>query len=109
MRATVSGWGLTSLSVGVGARPDTLHEVSIPLVPPEACAAAWGDWVTDKMICAGYEKLVKGACYGDSGGPLMVQESSGQWLQVGIVSWGPYGCISFDKYDVFTRVSQFTD
>ena len=42
------------------------------------------------MICAGYPKLVKGACYGDSGGPLMVQDSTGQWLQIGIVSFGPW-------------------
>ena len=109
VRATATGWGVHVADFTAPA-PDALHEVSIPLVPLETCKAAYGSWlVTDKMICAGYQKLVKGACYGDSGGPLMVQDGNGQWLQIGIVSWGPPGCVAFGQYDVFTRVSQFTD
>lgn len=61
------------------------------------------------MICAGYDTLTMGACYGDSGGPLMVQRSDASWVRIGIVSWGPSGCVAFELYDVFTRVSKFTD
>jgi len=105
LRATVTGWGRTE----TGMYPDALREVAIPLVAHDVCNAAMYGVITNEMICAGYPKLVKGACYGDSGGPLMVQDSTGQWLQIGIVSFGPSGCISFSRYDVFTRVSSFAD
>ena len=61
------------------------------------------------MICAGYETLSKGACYGDSGGPLMVQQPDASWTQIGIVSWGPSGCLASGEYDVYTRVSRYSD
>ena len=109
MRATVTGWGMSDLSAQYGY-PDALREVSLPLVSREQCARnLWYETITDKMICAGYETLTMGSCYGDSGGPLMVQEADASWSQIGIVSWGPYGCIDVGRYDVFTRVSQYTD
>ena len=47
--------------------------------------------ITDNMICAGIENGSTDACFGDSGGPLIV--FSGGVFQAGIVSWGPSsGC-----------------
>lgn len=110
MRATVIGWGAKNASFFELEYPDALREVSLPLVSQEHCARnLWYETITENMICAGYETLTMGACYGDSGGPLMVQKADASWSQVGIVSWGPSGCIDAGRYDVFTRVSRYTE
>ncbi|MEN0040447.1 MAG: serine protease [Pseudomonadota bacterium] len=44
--------------------------------------------VTQNMICAGMASGKQTTCKGDSGGPLMVKDGNGRWLQVGVVSWG---------------------
>ena len=111
MRATVIGWGQSNLDFWAGTPyPDALREVGLPLVTHEQCAASYFGVITDNVICAGYEPLTKGACYGDSGGPLMIQKGDGEWQQIGIVSFGPYSCVSAygGGYDVFTRVSRYT-
>ncbi len=72
-----------------------------------------GSALTDNMICAGVPSGEKTSCSGDSGGPLMVRQNDGSWLQVGIVSWGrePLGsnqrCGHADLYSVYTRVSRY--
>ena len=47
-----------------------------------------GDRLSANMICAGTASGEKTSCNGDSGGPLMIRQTDGTWLQVGIVSWG---------------------
>lgn len=74
-----------------------------------------GNALTDNMICAGVASGKKTSCSGDSGGPLMIRQADGSWLQVGIVSWGrePLGaterCGHEDLYSVYTRVSKYFD
>ena len=74
-----------------------------------------GNALTDNMICAGTASGEKTSCSGDSGGPLMIRQNDGGWLQVGIVSWGrePLGaanrCGHKDLYSVYTRVSNYYD
>ena len=110
VRATVIGWGAKNYDWISIDYPDALREVSVPLVSNEKCAQyLYYEVLTGNMICAGYDTLTKGACYGDSGGPLMVQKPDASWAQIGIVSWGPYGCTSYGQYDVFTRASRYTD
>jgi hypothetical protein len=109
LRATVIGWGAKSTLGWSYEYPDALREVSLPLVANLWCGRnLYGMTVTDNMLCAGYETLTMGACYGDSGGPLMVQQPDASWTQIGIVSWGPPGCIAAGVYDIFTRVSRYT-
>ncbi|MCL4826883.1 MAG: serine protease [Caldilinea sp.] len=109
LRATVIGWGAKSSSGWSYEYPDALREVSLPLVDNARCGRnVYFTTITDAMLCAGYETLTMGACYGDSGGPLMVQQPDASWRQIGIVSWGPSGCTADGMYDVFTRVSHFT-
>jgi len=106
-RGTVTGWGAME---GGPSGSDVLREVAIPLVARDICNApeAHNGRVTVDMLCAGYAKGGKGACYGDSGGPLMIPHAeSTEWLQVGIVSWGPAGCDRQDGYSIFTRVASF--
>ncbi len=44
--------------------------------------------VTDDMICASANNGLANHCEGDSGGPLIVKDADGKWVQVGVVSWG---------------------
>jgi hypothetical protein len=110
LRATVIGWGAKSTSGWLFDFPDALREVSLPLVDNVRCGRnVYFTTITDNMLCAGYETLTMGACYGDSGGPLMVQQPDASWTQIGVVSWGPSGCVAVGMYDVFMRVSRFTE
>lgn len=74
-----------------------------------------GEALTGNMLCAGIASGQRTSCYGDSGGPLMVRQNDGSWLQVGIVSWGrePLGamqpCAHEDLYSVYTRVGNYFD
>jgi lysyl endopeptidase len=104
--ATVTGWGDLSFN---GPSPNTLHQVSVPIIANEVCNAsiAYNGRVTENMFCAGLAEGGKDSCQGDSGGPLVVPNAQGDgWLQAGIVSWGE-GCAFPNKYGVYTRVAQF--
>ena len=104
--ARVLGWGATE------ARPrsDTLLEAPVPLVSLAECRRVYrphGYLITENMLCAGYAAGGRDACQGDSGGALAVWDAqAGQWVQIGIVSWGR-GCALPEMYGVYTRVSHF--
>ena len=107
--ALVLGWGDTY-------KPDTgkLQEVTVPVVSNAECNRAhlatgdyYEDPVTENMMCAG--KAGKDSCVGDSGGPLLVKDESGTWIQAGLVSWGGDICGDRDLYGVYTRISLMTD
>ena len=131
--ATVTGWGLTRwlvpqkdqqgrvtgfvdgstnqpIDLAKAQSPD-LHKVAIPLVDVTQCAAAYGAQGTTidrRNLCAGMPEGGKDSCQGDSGGPLMTQTASGEWRQIGVVSFG-IGCAIKGKPGVYTRVSAFSD
>lgn len=90
--------------------PDQLMQVAIYPVPIAPCRRTHGSYyVGESNLCAGSGgDELKGACYGDSGGPVVMKKSSAQKdVQVGIVSWGSAGCSDADKPEVLTRVSYF--
>lgn len=74
-----------------------------------------GPALTDNMICAGVASGARTSCRGDSGGPLLMRQPDGGWIQVGVVSWGrvPIGaekaCGHENLYAVYTRVSNYFD
>ncbi|XP_063607906.1 venom protease-like [Penaeus indicus] len=100
---TVIGWGDTKN--GKGAYPDAAREVNVPIRDCKSEIIA-GSPITPQMMCAGRKKSknksAKGACFGDSGGPLFVNED-GKYTQVGIVSFGQ----SCFKPTVYARVTEF--
>lgn len=76
-----------------------------------------GPALSENMICAGVSTGERTSCNGDSGGPLMIKQPDGGWLQVGLVSWGriPLSgnnssrCGHAELYGVYTRLSQYFD
>lgn len=102
-----AGWGTTAES---GSLARVLNKVEIPLVTTEACNAttAYDGDITDRMICAGLIKGGKDSCQGDSGGPLFMTQTSGDFLLLGVVSWGE-GCARPNKYGVYSKVNVVVD
>ena len=97
-----AGWGRTSQG---GPASDTLLEVTVPIIDRDTCNAldSYNGVVTDNMLCAGYMSGGKDSCNGDSGGPLIANNTL-----IGIVSWG-YGCARETKPGVYTNVKQYAD
>ncbi|XP_053619446.1 mucin-3B-like isoform X2 [Plodia interpunctella] len=106
---TVVGWG--QLYEHERVFPDTLQEVELPVISTAECRRRTRLLplyrVTDDMFCAGYERGGRDACLGDSGGPLMCQES-GRWYIYGVTSNG-YGCARAKRPGVYTKVSNYID
>jgi secreted trypsin-like serine protease len=94
-----------------GANSDALMQASIPVVSQNVCQQAYltthpTSIPTDNMFCAGNVNGVKGACSGDSGGPIVLQGING-WIQGGITSQGPSPNCGQDIYSTYTRISNY--
>ncbi len=103
--------GSTATVVGLGQLngsqnpPNTLRKVNLSIVSNSQCKQAWGNSITNNMLCAGGTSSGGiGACMGDSGGPLFVS-IEGQRVQAGVVSWGHSDCAEPSIYDVYARTS----
>jgi secreted trypsin-like serine protease len=102
------GWGSTR--DGSRTQQRYLRTAQVPHVSDADCDDAYSDEggiVRSDMICAG--NLRHGGvdtCQGDSGGPMVRRDAAGNWVQVGIVSWG-VGCGQRGYPGVYTQVSRF--
>lgn len=96
----VSGWGSTQNN---NESNKQLRSVMVPKVNQRRCSRAYTVFggITDRMICAGYDRGGKDACQGDSGGPLVDRTNN---TLIGVVSWG-YGCASPRYPGVYSKVS----
>jgi len=99
--AAVSGWGY--LADGDETLPLQLQAVNIFIISRPECDYAFAAWggITENMFCAGVPGGGHGACFYDSGGPLVVD---GQLA--GIVSWGA-GCGDARYPTVYSNVANF--
>ncbi|TSQ92663.1 Ovochymase-2 [Bagarius yarrelli] len=88
----VAGWGLMKER---GQMASVLQEVQLDLVDPAICRHVLQTIRPElqnlTVLCAGPDRGGKDACQGDSGGPLLCPRTDGQWVLVGITSWGK-GC-----------------
>jgi uncharacterized repeat protein (TIGR01451 family) len=108
----VAGWG-DIRNYGPSNYPGRIYETTVPIVANDACAPAYDypdspNSVTPGMLCAGLAWGGRDTCFGDSGGPLMVDDGAGGAFQAGITSFGT-GCAIAGFYGVYTRVAVFAD
>lgn len=103
-RVAVTGWG--NIDPDGERFPTRLREAEMPVVADATCQLIYGQsFSASLMVCAG--RLGTGgvdACQGDSGGPLLAERSDGEWVQVGITSWG-VGCGLAQYPGVYTEVA----
>jgi secreted trypsin-like serine protease len=98
---TVAGWGAASEG---GAQQRYLLKADVPFVPDSTCRSAYPSMKTAVEICAGFPQGGTDTCQGDSGGPMFRRDNAGQWIQVGIVSYGR-GCARPNYPGVYAEVS----
>ncbi|XP_019639400.1 PREDICTED: neurotrypsin-like [Branchiostoma belcheri] len=101
---SIVGWGKANSSDT--SFSDILREASVPFIPRQECRdRAYGNMVTDRMMCAGFWEGGVDTCQGDSGGPLLCQQDGG-WTVWGVTSWGD-GCARPEWPGVYTAVEEF--
>ena len=88
-RVWATGWGL------IDGNPETgtslLHEVDLRLVD---CSSALG-FSDSLFFCV---TGADGACRGDSGGPLMIRDKVGAYLQIGVSTFSDRDCEHFSAW-----------
>jgi secreted trypsin-like serine protease len=103
---TIMGWGQTAEASPAQQR--RLRFAEVPVVADKRCAKAYAatgvSLVREDSICAGRRGV--DTCQGDSGGPMVHRDATGDWVQVGIVSWG-LGCARPGYPGVYSQVSTF--
>lgn len=101
---TIAGWGADREG---GNQQRHLLKAAVPFVDDATCGSAYSDLVADEELCAGFmDEGGIDSCQGDSGGPMFRKDDAGEWIQVGIVSWGD-GCARAGAPGVYTEVSHF--
>ncbi|XP_041801227.1 elastase-1-like [Chelmon rostratus] len=102
----ITGWGRTSTNGNLSAQ---LKEAYLPVVDHKTCSSNgwWGSSVKTTMVCAG--GYSEAGCSGDSGGPLNCLVD-GKYYVHGVTSFvSGYGCNTYQRPTVFTRVSAFIE
>uniref|UniRef100_A0A4W3JYT6 Peptidase S1 domain-containing protein n=1 Tax=Callorhinchus milii TaxID=7868 RepID=A0A4W3JYT6_CALMI len=87
--------------VGWGAKQE-----NVKIIDQALCNKRMKHQITTQMLCAGYLTGEIDACDGDSGGPLLCEESSGKWFVAGVVSAGE-GCARSGLAGIYTRLAKF--
>uniref|UniRef100_A0A4W3KJ95 Peptidase S1 domain-containing protein n=1 Tax=Callorhinchus milii TaxID=7868 RepID=A0A4W3KJ95_CALMI len=101
----IVGWGAKQEN---GECPISLHlqVATVKIIDQALCNKRMKHQITTQMLCAGYLTGEIDACDGDSGGPLLCEESSGKWFVAGVVSAGE-GCARSGLAGIYTRLAKF--
>lgn len=101
---TIAGWGADKEG---GEQQQKMLKATVPFVDDATCKKAYSELVEGEELCAGLiDEGGIDSCQGDSGGPMFRKTEAGEFIQVGIVSWGE-GCARKGKPGVYTEVSTF--
>ncbi|XP_064116269.1 transmembrane protease serine 11F-like [Macrobrachium nipponense] len=109
--AIVSGWGRNE----VAKLQSQLHYVQATVIKNSVCDQRWNSngaargFIVSSMMCM--DSSSGDSCNGDSGGPSIHEQppGSGNYVQVGIVSFGSGTCTDASLPGVYTRVSYYRD
>ncbi|WP_305844450.1 S1 family peptidase [Photobacterium leiognathi] len=112
----IRGWGKTSQQNQFAS--DVLMEASAPFYSDQECydytndkkkyQSPWIQSTNDPYKICTSSKINVGMCNGDSGGPLIYTDQSGQKIQVGVSSYSSKDC-GDDSPEIYTRVGAFSD
>ncbi|CAM1293481.1 TMPRSS6 (predicted) [Pycnogonum litorale] len=102
----IAGWGYIYPNERV--KSEKLKEAELKVIDNENCTRILKYEFHDNMICAA--DLINGtdACQGDSGGPIMLPQSDGTKILVGIISFGR-GCAIKGLVAGFTKLSKYIE
>ncbi|CAD7086794.1 unnamed protein product [Hermetia illucens] len=104
--AIVMGFGYSSHDFKLGT--DLLY-THVKIVPSSHCVDFPESPELSKIICTeGYNTMSDGTCAGDSGGALVVKDHNGDYVQIGITSFGADGC-ALNSSSGYTRVGSYLD
>ncbi|CAB9516170.1 Chymotrypsin-like elastase family member 1 [Seminavis robusta] len=98
------GFGQTTAGSSTGTGSDTLQKLTYSAISDTDCATAWGSRVSASSNICAQNTATTGACFGDSGGPLMATDKT---TQLGLISGGSSNCASGGVPDVYTEVANF--
>ncbi|HEX5927992.1 MAG TPA: serine protease [Solirubrobacterales bacterium] len=101
----LAGWGLTSPNSR--SAPDNLRFTSNVVLDPGSCRSRTRSYyppysTAEQMCTIDPPDRRNGACFGDSGGPVIAQRADGTPVEIGIVSTGGPQC-STKVPNIFTR------
>lgn len=86
---TVAGWG--AVTSPKQTFPDRMEKASVPIVSDSRAEEFYpNEFSRNLMVAAGGEE--RDTCTGDSGGPIFDRTGSGEFIQVGITSFGKDVC-----------------
>ena len=97
---------LSNLYISGGSLPITLQHARVNAISLQECHQRYGTHIRDYHICIfDHASQRRGACNGDSGGPLSCKVGS-TWQVAGLTSFGRMGCPT-SVPSVYARVSYF--
>jgi len=114
--AVISGWGRMDGLPGNPGDPNQvnvadLRDVTLKIYPYGECFMMNQLMAGEGQLCAGTYLGGRGACAGDSGGPLIAKSeaNNGAATLVGAVSFGTAVCASLRRPAVYTNIGYYRD
>ncbi|XP_050544572.1 venom protease-like [Daktulosphaira vitifoliae] len=105
--AKVAGWGSTAYH---GSLSTMLMEAFIPVINNSECYRSYADKnvvLDERILCTGYKTGGIDTCYGDSGGPMVLEIEEQSYL-IGVLSFG-LKCGEPNFPVVYSRLTYFVD
>ncbi|XP_052762576.1 uncharacterized protein LOC128205159 isoform X5 [Mya arenaria] len=97
------GWGKVKWD---GEYAEVLQQLKMTLWDTQKCnsSIAWNGEVYDTFLCAGYYSGIRSICKGDSGGPLICQDTHQKWKVWGVASYVANFCNMTERPNIYTDV-----